>query len=94
MQLAAMSCALGCAAAVACAQHASATAAYYTVVDPGALTAENLLLGKPVPTTSKQVWVGDSTYLPLVGGRWYYLANWRDACSRRVVGWHLDAHMS
>jgi len=37
--------------------------------------------------------VGDITYLPLVGGRWCYLATWRDACSRRVVGWHLAAHM-
>jgi len=39
------------------------------------------------------VWVGDITYLPLVGGRWCYLATWRDACSRRVVGWHLAAQM-
>jgi transposase InsO family protein len=37
--------------------------------------------------------VGDITYLPLVGGRWCYLATWRDACSRRVVGWHLAAQM-
>jgi putative transposase len=29
----------------------------------------------------------------LVGGRWCYLATWRDTCSRRVVGWHLDRHM-
>ena len=39
------------------------------------------------------MWVGDITYLPLVGGRWCYLATWRDACSRRVVGWHLAAQM-
>ena len=32
-----------------------------------------------------QVWVGN-TYLPLVGGRWCYLATWRDTYSRRVVG--------
>ena len=31
--------------------------------------------------------------MPLVGGRWCYLATWRDACSRRVVGWHLAAQM-
>jgi putative transposase len=37
--------------------------------------------------------MGDITYLPLVGGRWCYLATWRDACSRRVVGWHLTAQM-
>ena len=39
------------------------------------------------------MWVGDITYLPLVGGRWCYLATWRDTCSRRVVGWHLAAQM-
>jgi len=28
-----------------------------------------------------------------VGGRWCYRATWRDACSRRVVGWHLTTQM-
>ena len=37
--------------------------------------------------------MGDITYLPLVGGRWCYLTTWRDACSRRVRGWHLAAQM-
>ena len=27
------------------------------------------------------------------GRCWCYLATWRDACSRRVVGWHLAAQM-
>ena len=37
--------------------------------------------------------MGDITYLPLVGGRWCYLATWRDTCSRCVVGWHLTAQI-
>jgi len=64
-----------------------------TVADPAAVVAENRLLGQPAPTAPDQVWVGDITYLPLVGGRWCYLATWRDTCSRRVVGWHLAAQM-
>ena len=64
-----------------------------TVADPAAVVAENRLLGRPAPTAPDQVWVGDITYLPLMGGRWCYLATWRDACSRRVVGWHLAAQM-
>ena len=64
-----------------------------TVADPAALMAENRLLGQPAPTAPDQVWVGDITYLPLLGRRWCYLATWRDACSRRVVGWHLAAQM-
>ncbi|MGI4832006.1 MAG: IS3 family transposase [Janthinobacterium lividum] len=61
--------------------------------DPAAVLAQNRLLGQSAPTRPNQVWVGDITYLPLMGGRWCYLATWRDACSRRVVGWQLAAQM-
>ena len=64
-----------------------------TVADPAAIVAENRLLGQPAPIAPDQVWVGDIMYLPLVGGRWCYLATWRDTCSRWVVGWHLAAQM-
>ena len=64
-----------------------------TVADPAAVVTKSRLLGQPAPTAPKQVWVGDITYLPLVGGRWCYLAAWRDACSRQVVGWQLAAQI-
>ena len=63
------------------------------VADPAAVVAENRLLGRSAPTAPDLVWVGDIPNLPLVGGRWCYLASWRDACSRRVVGGHLAAQM-
>ncbi|QKG53481.1 DDE-type integrase/transposase/recombinase [Hymenobacter sp. BRD67] len=34
--------------------------------------------------------MGDITYLALATGQWAYLACWRDAFSRRVVGWHVS----
>ena len=54
----------------------------------------NLLLEVPDPTGINQLWVGDITYVPLVGGTFCYLALLMDRYSRCVVGWHLADAMT
>ena len=54
---------------------------------------DNLLVDAPEPVTMNQLWVGDITYLPLVGGDFLYLAMLMDRYSRRIVGWDLQNHM-
>ena len=54
----------------------------------------NLLLEAPDPTSINQLWVGDITYVPLVGGSFCYLALLMDRYSRYVVGWHLEDTMT
>jgi putative transposase len=54
----------------------------------------NLLLEAPPPTGVNRVWLGDITFVPLVGARFAYLAVLMDLHSRRVVGWELDGHMT
>jgi putative transposase len=53
----------------------------------------NLLLDAPPPKTINQLWVGDITYVPLVGGEFLYLALLMDRYSRRIVGWDLEDHL-
>lgn len=38
--------------------------------------------------------VGDITYLPLVGGRFCYLAMFQDKVTRRIVGWSVSERMT
>ena len=54
----------------------------------------NLLLRSAPPTHPNRVWVADITYLPLKVGGFAYLASLLDLCSRRVVGWSVDAQMT
>src|SRR5262245_33126748 len=53
----------------------------------------NLLLDAPPPSGVNQLWVGDITYVPLVGGEFLYLALLLDRYSRRVIGWDLQDHL-
>lgn len=53
----------------------------------------NLLLDAPPPDGINRLWVGDITYVPLVGGEFLYLAMLMDRFSRRIVGWDLQDHM-
>lgn len=53
----------------------------------------NLLLGAPSSQGVNRLWVGDITYVPLVGGDFLYLAILMDRYSRRVVGWNLQDHL-
>jgi putative transposase len=53
----------------------------------------NLLVDAPPPDGINQLWVGDITYVPLLGGDFLYLAMLMDRFSRRIVGWDLQDHM-
>ena len=55
--------------------------------------ADNLLNLNFNPMGPNQVWAGDVTYLKTAEG-WMYLAIVMDLFSRRIVGWHIDKHMT
>lgn len=52
------------------------------------------LLASMSPTEPKAVLVGDITYLPLINGKWCYLASWQDKVSRRITGWKVSERMT
>jgi len=54
---------------------------------------ENLLLSHPEPSAINQLWVGDITYIPIVGEGFGYLSTLMDRYSRRIVGWSFDKDM-
>jgi putative transposase len=53
----------------------------------------NLLIEAPPPDGINQLWVGDITYVPIVGSDFLYLAMLMDRFSRRIVGWDMQDHM-
>lgn len=55
--------------------------------------AENLLNREFMPAERDRVWTTDITYIWTLQG-WVYLAVVIDLYSRRVVGWHVDRHMT
>lgn len=65
-----------------------------TQTNPNLLRSPNLLLELKEVTQVNQVWVGDITYIPLVGSKWCYLATWMDLYSRLIVGWALQDSMN
>lgn len=54
----------------------------------------NLLLEGEEPIALNRLWVGDITYIPLLGGSFCYLALLMDRFSRRIVGFSLASTMT
>jgi putative transposase len=50
--------------------------------------APNLLLGRPAPLKTDEVWVADITYVPTVEG-WLFVAAVMDLYSRQILGWSV-----
>ena len=50
--------------------------------------APNLLLGRPAPQHTDEVWVADITYIPTAQG-WLFLAAVMDLYSRQILGWSV-----
>jgi len=48
--------------------------------------APNLLLGRPSPLKTDEVWVADITYVPTAEG-WLFVAAVMDLYSRQILGW-------
>jgi transposase InsO family protein len=50
--------------------------------------APNLLLGRPAPSKTDEVWVADITYVPTAQG-WLFVAAVMDLYSRQILGWSV-----
>jgi transposase InsO family protein len=61
----------------------------------GKMASSNLLReAENQPTKAASVIIGDITYLPLVAGKWCYLAVWQDKFTRRIIGWAVEERMT
>lgn len=60
---------------------------------PNLMRSPNLLLERAASEAPDEVYVGDITYLPLVNGKFVYLATFQDAFTRIIVGWDIADHM-
>lgn len=56
--------------------------------DHGEPVAANLLLNRPPPNRSNEVWVADITYVPTMEG-WLFVAAVMDLYSRQILGWSV-----
>ena len=50
--------------------------------------APNLLLARPAPSKTDEVWVADITYVPTADG-WLFVAAVMDLYSRQILGWSV-----
>ncbi len=64
-----------------------------TTADPAAAKAADLIGRDFTAAAVNTKYVGDITYLPLVGGKFLYLATAIDLASRRLAGWAIADHM-
>jgi putative transposase len=55
--------------------------------------ADNLLNQNFNPLAPNEVWAGDITYVKIAQG-WVYLAIVMDLYSCRIVGWHIEKHIT
>jgi transposase InsO family protein len=63
-----------------------------TIRDPHARQATDLVNRCFTRDQLNELWLGDITYIP-TGEGWLYMSSVLDACSRRLLGWSLAAHM-
>ena len=60
---------------------------------PNLRRSPNLLLEREAVAAPDEVYVGDITYLPLVNGKFAYLATFQDVFTKNIVGWDVADHM-